>query len=74
MAGRVIGAVWALAAAGVFLFLATALLIAFFGWWALAVPVAWAGVAAHYRLRQRRVNPTLEHKLFAVGLARTNDV
>ena len=58
--------------AGVFLFLATALLFAFFGWWALSVPLAWIGVAVHYRLRQPPV--TLEHRLFAVGLARTNDV
>ena len=61
-----------LAMAGVFLFLTTSLLVAFLGWWALVVPLAWVGVAARYRFRP--VKPTLEAKLFAVGLARTNDV
>lgn len=60
------------AMAGVFLFLTTSLLVAFVGWWALVVPVAWVGMAARYRFRP--VKPTLQHRLFAIGLARTNDV
>lgn len=32
----------------------------------------WIGVAARYRFRPAQ--PTLEQRLFAVGLARTNDV
>ncbi len=61
-----------LAMAGGFLFLATSLLVTFFGWWALVVPVAWVGMVARYRFRP--VKPTLQHRLFAIGLARTNDV
>lgn len=58
--------------AGVFVWLTTALLFAFFGWWAVVVPVAWLATAVRYR--SRPAPPTLEHRLFAVGLARTNDV
>lgn len=59
--------------AGVLVWLTTALLFAFFGWWAVVVPALWLLTVARYLVPKREA-PTLEHRLFAVGLARTNDV
>lgn len=72
MIARWFGLAWRVAAAGVFVYLTTALLFAFFGWWAVAVPVAWVWLVA--RDAVRRPPASLEARLFAVGLARTNDV
>lgn len=72
MITRICVLIYTAAAAGVFLWLTTTLLFAFFGWWALCVPALWLLTALRYRVRG--APPTLEHRLFAVGLARTNDV
>lgn len=70
---RVVVWLYTLAAAGVLVFLTTWLLVAFLGWWALTVPLLWLAMTARYLLPRRQA-VTLEHRLFAVGLARTNDV